>query len=121
VLEPRQGPAKKWKASGSIFAVTGMRASAFPAKPEAKALDGAYAVSLLGDQDKVLARVRVGAVTKDGKRRYAAADGGKRIAEIEKTSVEELPKSVEDLLEPPPAPASRPDGGAPLQASSPVK
>jgi hypothetical protein len=68
----------------------------------------------------VLARVRIGAETKDGKRRYVAVDGEERFAEVEKVSVDDLPKTLEDVVEPPPV-ASGADGGTKLQASNPGK
>jgi hypothetical protein len=113
VLEPKQGPAKKWKASSALYSITGLRAAAFAAKPDATAFNGARTISLLGDGDKVLATIRIGSLTKDGKRRYASSSGQPRIAEVEKGTVEDLPKSVDDLLEPPPSP----DAGSPTQAA----
>lgn len=113
VLEPKQGPAKKWKVSSALYSITGLRASAFAAKPDASAFSQARAIRLLGDGDKVLATVRIGAETKDGKRRYASSDTQPRIAEVEKSTADDLPKSLDDVLEPPPAP----DAGQPGQAA----
>jgi uncharacterized protein DUF4340 len=115
VLEPKQGPAKKWKLSSALYSITGLRAAAFGAKPDSKAFDQARTITLLGDGDKVLAKVRVGALTKDGKRRYTSSDGQPRPAEVEKATVDDLPKSLDDVLEPPPALA--PDGGPATQAA----
>jgi len=116
VLEPKQGPAKKWKMSSVLYSLTGLRAAAFAAKPDAKAFDGARTISLLGEGDKVLATVRIGSLTTDGKRRYVSSSGQPRIAEVEKATVDDLPKSLDDFLEPPPAAPSAPDGGTSLQA-----
>jgi len=116
VLEPKQGPAKKWKVSSALYSITGLRAAAFASKPDSKAFDGARTIALLGEGDKVLARVRIGALTKDGKRRYASSDAQPRVAEIEKATVDDLPKTLDDLLEPPPAASTAPDGGTSLQA-----
>ncbi|MFL5310972.1 MAG: DUF4340 domain-containing protein [Myxococcales bacterium] len=115
VLEPKQGPAKKWKASSALYSIAGLRAAAFAAKPDAKAFDQASTVTLLGDGDKVLAKVRIGALTKDGNRRYVSSDQKPRAAEVEKGTVDDLPKSVDDLLEPPPS--ATPDAGSPTQAA----
>jgi len=115
VLEPKQGPAKKWKVSSALYSITGLRAAAFAARPEAKAFDQARTLTLLGEGDKVLAKVRIGALTKDGKRRYASSDGQPRVAEIEKATVDDLPMSLDDLLEPPPS--ASPDAGSPTQAA----
>jgi hypothetical protein len=112
LLEPKQGPAKKWKVSGALYSLTGLRASAFAAKPDPSAFKDARTVRLLGDGDKVLASVRIGAETKDGKRRYATSESLQRIAEIEKTAADDLPKSADDLLETP-----SPDAGQPSQAA----
>jgi len=116
VLEPKQGPAKKWKISSALYSITGLRAAAFASKPDPKAFEGARTIALLGDGDKVLAKVRIGALTKDGKRRYASSDAQPRVAEIEKATVDDLPKSLDDLLEPPPT-APAPDGGPTSQAA----
>ena len=115
VLEPKQGPAKKWKASSALYSISGLRAAAFAAKPDGKAFDQARTVTLLGDGDKVLAKVRIGSLNKDGKRRYVSSDGQPRIAEVEKGPVDDLPKSLDDLLEPPPS--ATPDAGSPTQAA----
>jgi len=117
VLEPKQGPAKKWKISSALYSLSGLRAAAFASKPDAKAFDGARTIALLGDGDKVLAKVRIGALTKDGKRRYASSDAQPRVAEIEKATVDDLPKSLDDVLEPPPS--ATPDAGTSAQASKP--
>jgi Domain of unknown function (DUF4340) len=108
VLEPKQGPAKKWKLSSALYSITGLRASAFAAKPDPAAFNQARTISLLGDGDKVLATVRIGAETKDGKRRYASSDALGRVAEIEKSTADDLPKTLDDVLEPAPAPDAGP-------------
>ena len=114
VLEPKQGPAKKWKVSSALYSIAGLRAAAFPARPDAKAFAEIRTITLLGEGDKVLAKVRIGALTKDGKRRYASSDTQPRISEVEKGTVEDLPKSLDDVLEPPPAP----DAGSPTRAAA---
>ena len=112
VIEPKEGPAKKWKVSSALYSITGLRASAFAAKPDPAAFKEARTVTLLGEGDKVLARVRIGAQTKDGKRRYATSESLQRIAEIEKSTADDLPKSIDDVLETP-----SPDAGQPSQAA----
>src|SRR5438876_976836 len=78
VVAPLQGAAKKWKISSALYSIASLRAAAFEgpvpaAKDLAKyGLDKPKTVTLLGDEDKVLARVRVGS-EKDGKR-YVLAD-----------------------------------------------
>ena len=112
VVEPKQGPAKKWKLSSALYTITGLRASAFAAKPDASAFNQARTISLLGDGDKVLASVRIGTETKDGKRRYASSDTLGQLAEIEKSTADDLPKTLDDVLEPPPAPDAGPSSQA---------
>ena len=109
VVAPQQGPAKKWKISSALYAIASLRASAFDgpvpaAKDLAKyGLDKPKTATVLGDGDKVLARVRIGA-EKDGKR-YVLADGFDKLVRVEKATVDDWPWTVADALEaPPPAP-----------------
>ena len=102
----------KWKLSSALYTITGLRASAFAAKPDASAFNQARTISLLGDGDKVLASVRIGTETKDGKRRYASSDTLGQLAEIEKSTADDLPKTLDDVLEPPPAPDAGPSSQA---------
>jgi hypothetical protein len=109
VVAPQQGPGKKWKISSALYAIASLRASAFDgAVPAQKdlgkyGLDKPKTVTLLGEGDKVLARVRVGA-EKDGKR-YALADGFDKLVRVEKATVDDWPWNVTDALETaPPAP-----------------
>src|SRR5205823_3379083 len=87
VVAPHQGAAKKWKISSALYSIASLRAAAFEgpvpaAKDLAKyGLDKPKTVTLLGEEDKVLARVRVGS-EKDGKR-YALADGFERLVRVE--------------------------------------
>jgi uncharacterized protein DUF4340 len=108
VVAPRQGPARKWKTSSTFYAVSALRAAAFdgpvpPAKDLARyGLDKPKTVTFLGDGDKVLLHLRVGA-EKDGKR-YALADGFDKLVRVDKGIVDDFPWNVSDALEPPPAP-----------------
>jgi len=106
-------PARYWRSA--LYSITGLRASAFAAKPDPKAFDQARTFTLLGEGDKVLGKVRIGGLNKDGTRRYVSSDTQTRVAEVEKGTVDELPKSLDDLLEPPPSPT--PDAGSPTQAA----
>ncbi len=107
VLAPEKGPAKNWKISSALYAIAGLRATAFEgpvpaAKDLAKyGLDKPKTATLLGEGDKVLARVRVGA-EKDGKR-YALSDGFPKLVRVEKGTVDDWPWTVADALQPPPA------------------
>ena len=109
VVAPQQGPAKKWKVSSALYAIASLRATAFegplPAANDLAryGLDKPRTVTLLGEGDKVLARVRIGA-EKDGKR-YALSDGFGKLVRVEKSTVDDWPWSVADALETP-APAT---------------
>ena len=65
-------------------------------------LDKPKTVTLLGEEDKVLARVRVGS-EKDGKR-YALADGFERLVRVEKATADDWPWTATDALDAPPPP-----------------
>ena len=106
LLAPQKGPAKKWKVSGALFGMIGLRAAALGPRDDAKqGLDKARTVTLLGDGDKVLLRYRVGGETPEH-RRYLLADGMDRVAQVEKGAVDEWPWKVDDVLETPPAAAA---------------
>jgi hypothetical protein len=108
VVAPRQGAAKKWKISSALYSIASLRATAFegpvpPAKDLAKyGLDKPKTVTLLGDESKVLARVRVGS-EKDGKR-YVLADGFQKLVRVDKATVDEWPWTAADALDAPPPP-----------------
>jgi len=109
VVAPQQGPAKKWKVSSALYAIASLRATVLegplPAANDLAryGLDKPRTVTLLGEGDKVLARVRIGA-EKDGKR-YALSDGFAKLVRVEKSTVDDWPWSVADALEAP-APAT---------------
>jgi len=113
LLAPQQGPAKKWKISSALYAIASLRAAAFEGpvpKDLAKyGLDKPKTATVLGDGDKVLARVRIGA-EKDGKR-YALADGFDKLVRVEKTTVDDWPWTLADALETPPAPQASKEPG----------
>jgi len=109
VVAPKQGPAKKWKISSALYAIGSLRATSFEGPvPAAKdlgryGLDKPKTATLLGEGDKLLARIRIGA-EKDGKR-YALSDGFDKLVRVEKTTVDDWPWTAADALEtPPPAP-----------------
>src|SRR5512140_2142773 len=108
VVAPKQGPARKWKTSSTMNAVSALRAASFdgpvpPAKDLKKyGLDKPRTVTFLGDGDKVLLHLRIGA-EKDGKR-YALADGFDKLVRVDKGIVDDFPWNVSDALEPPPTP-----------------
>ena len=105
VVAPTPGPAKRWKASSALYAITSLRAAAFegpvPAQKDlAKyGLDKPRTATLLGEGGKVLAKVRVGA-EKDGKR-WVIADGVSQLARVEKGTVDDWPWNASDALDAP--------------------
>ena len=108
------GPAKKWKMSSASYSMTSLRAAAFdgPVPKDLKKYGFDKTATLLGENDKVLARIRVGS-EKDGKR-YVLVDGVDKLARVEKGTVDDWPWNLPDALEPAPA---APDAG--VQASKP--
>ena len=109
------GAAKKWKMSSASYSMTSLRAAAFdgPVPKDLKKLGFDRTATLLGDKDKVLARIRVGA-EKEGKR-YVLVDGVEKLARVEKGTVDDWPWKLADALDQPPPGAA--DGG--VQASKP--
>jgi hypothetical protein len=103
VVSPRPGPANKVKLSGALFALTNLRATWFdgpaPKNLAPYGLDKPMTATLLGEGDKPLARVRVGAVEKSGKHRYVLVDGVDKLALVEKATVEDLPWTAAAALE----------------------
>ena len=108
VLGPTKGPAKNWKISSALYSIASLRAATFegpvpPPKDLGKyGLDKPKTVTLLGDGDKVLARVRLGA-EKDGNR-YALSDSFPRLVRVAKSTVDDWPWTEADALQTPPTP-----------------
>jgi hypothetical protein len=74
-----------------------------PAPRDAKAkarlgLDRPRTVALFGEGDKLLARLFIG--SQAGERRWVLAEGAARAVPIPKGSLDELPASANDALEP---------------------
>lgn len=124
MVAPKQGPAKKYLLSSALFSLGGLRAGEFgeapPKDSKGLALLGLAkprVVTLFGDGGKVLARVQVGSLLGDQKRRWVLVAGAARVAQVEKSSVDDLPWKLDEALEappaPPPLPAPHPDGGTP--------
>jgi hypothetical protein len=124
VEAPASGAAKRQKVSSALYALANLKAAAFAGDtPKSAAgllkygLDKPRIFSALGEGGKVLARIKIGGAAKDDKRVYALAEGGERVVEVEKAAVNELPKTLDDVLEALPAAV---DGGTPaVQASVP--
>jgi hypothetical protein len=126
VTAPVKGPAKRWKASGDLYALLGLKAAAFgPTLQPDAADDGpllarlglgptARAIAVFGDGDRLLARLWIGGEAGvDKLRRYVRAEGARRVVEVEKSALDAFSKSSEELLEaPPPAAASAPSSSS---------
>jgi len=108
VLAPTKAPAKNWKISSALYSIASLRAATFEGPlPAGKdlaryGLDKPKTVTLLGEGDKVLARIRLGA-EKDGNR-YALSDSFPRLVRVAKSTVDDWPWTVADALQTPPAP-----------------
>jgi hypothetical protein len=118
-ISPQKGPVKKWKISGALASLSGLRAAAFGgALPKDAAglarlgLVKPHTVTVFGEGDKVLARIDIGGeVGKEKKRRWVHAAGASRVVEVEKGPIDDLPWTPADVLEPaapPPAPPAPP-------------
>jgi len=106
VSAPSAGPAKKWKLSSALYSITSLRAASFegpvPKDLARYGLDKPKTATLMGENNKVLARVRIGA-EKDGKR-WVLADGIDKLARVEKGTVDDWPWTANDALETPTTP-----------------
>ena len=103
VVEPRSGVAKKFKVTGTLLGLAGLKAAAFveEAKPAATyGLDKPRTYALRGDAGKLLARLKIGrAVPGNDKRVYASAEAGP-VVEVDRTAIDDLAKTPGDVLEP---------------------
>jgi hypothetical protein len=103
VLAPKAGSGNRVKLAAALFALTNLRAISFagPAgKDTAKyGLAKPMTATLLGDGDKVLAKVHVGGLDKTGKQRYVLSDNLAKVAVVERALVDDLPWTAADALE----------------------
>lgn len=119
---PREAPAKKFKVSSLLYTLAGAKATAFAAEPAPKdlkkfGLDKPRVAAFYGAEGKLVGKLLVG--EKKGDKIYAMAEGGPRVVELESKVLDEWPKNVEDLVEPPPAPPA-PPAPIPGQGAAPV-
>jgi hypothetical protein len=121
VEAPASGSAKRWKLSSALYSLANLKAAAFTGTPKDLAkygLDKARTYTVVGQDGKPAARVKIGGpVPKNDKRVYAMAEGGDKVVEIEKATADELPKTLEDVLDTPPPAANA--GTPSVQASTP--
>lgn len=113
IVKPHAAEAKKWKCSGALYALSNLRAAAFVDEhADAKALarfgldKPARTYTVYGDADKVLARIKVGKL--EGTRYFVQEGGSTRVDAVEKATVDDLPKSLDDLVEKPAEKAAAP-------------
>ncbi|HYX91071.1 MAG TPA: DUF4340 domain-containing protein [Myxococcaceae bacterium] len=126
ILEPKPGPAKKFKLSSVLWMLESLQAKQIgEERPKSWAKYGTDApereVSLMDASGNVLARLVVGKKV-PGQEGVRYARGSRdRVVEIEESRLSELPSSIDDLLDKPVASAGAPgaaDGGGPLKQSS---
>lgn len=108
VEAPASGAAKRWKISSALYSLASLKAAAFATgKPK---LDKPRVYTVKGEKDAVLARITVGGpLPKNDKRLYVMAEGKDRVYEVEKATLDDLPKTLDDVLDTPPPAAA--DGG----------
>jgi hypothetical protein len=117
VLEPRQGPAKKFKLSSLLWTLESLQARQLgEERPKSWAKYGLdkpeREVSLLDTSGKILARLALGkSVPGQEGARYARGTR-EQVLEIDESRLADLPASVEDVLDAPiAAAATTPDAG----------
>jgi hypothetical protein len=120
-LEGRPDKLKTWKMSSALYALSAFKGAAITEEaPKDLAKYGldkpafTYVVTLDGGQEA--ARVLLGNAS--GTRYYVKTAAGTRVYEVEKASVNELPKTPDELIDAPPAPAKeeKKDDKAPTEA-----
>jgi hypothetical protein len=103
VVSPKPGPANKARLSAALFSLASLRAASIegnlPKQLSKYGLDKPMVATLFGAGDKVLARINVGSLNKDGKQRYVNVEGSDKVALVEKGVVEDLPWTVSSALE----------------------
>jgi hypothetical protein len=117
VVEPRQGPAKKFKLSSLLWTLESLQAKQLgEERPKSWAKYGVEKpereVSLLDASGKPLARLAVGrSVPGQEGVRYARGSRD-QVLEIDESRLADLPASVDDVLDNPVAAAGAADGGS---------
>jgi hypothetical protein len=103
VTAPQNGPGNKGTLSAALYSLTHLRATTFQGAAPASAkelakygFDKAQTATLLGEGDKVLARVKVGSVQQD--KYYVLIDGLPKLARVEKINLVNLPWTVAEAL-----------------------
>lgn len=115
VVEPQQGPAKKWKLSSILWTLGSLKAKSFGEEsPKSWAKWGLdkpeREVQLLDSAGNLLARLAVGREV-EGKADTRYVRGSRdQVMELETGRLQDLPGSVDDLLDRPAPPAPK-DGG----------
>lgn len=116
ILSPKMGPAKKWKMSAVLFALSSLKSAELveeDAKDLAKyGLDNPVrTATLIAEGGKELARLLVG--KEDGDKIFVKSAASARVSKVEKSSLNELPKTVTDIEETPPAASEANDAPKP--------
>jgi Domain of unknown function (DUF4340) len=103
VISPKHGPTNPRKIDSVLYSIVGMHATAFygpvPAPKDLAryGLDRPKTVTVLGEGDKVLARLRFGA--EKGGKRLAVSDGFDKLAGVERGPVDGYPWNVAEALD----------------------
>ena len=129
LLAPKQGPAKKAKLSGNLYALANIKAAAFTDEPflhERAMLPAERTIVLYGENDVELARLAIFGETAAGtdkkkQRRQVQvlAPGNPRFLEIDSAALNDFPRAVADVLDAPPPATTANDAGTPVTAGAP--
>jgi hypothetical protein len=124
VTAPQQGKALEQKVTAMLSALSNLKAAALgESKPKRwdtyGITDQSRAVVLLGADGKELAKLQLGSEVKGNTSRTWARGLLEDVAEVDSFTLNDIPKAVTDILEPPPATAGNSEGGGTTGAPTP--
>jgi hypothetical protein len=108
-VEGVAGKLKEWKLSSALYTLSGLKGTSI-VEEAAKDLSRYgldkpnFRFTVTGEGDRPLAEVLVGA--QSGAKYFAAKAGSARVFEVEKATIDDLPKRKDDVLDTPPPPAA---------------
>ena len=108
-IEGKSDKIKRWKADSAFYTLSGLKGVAIADEAAADlakyGLDKPRFTFVATDEGgQELARILIGA--ESGTHYYAAKAGSQRVVEVEKSTIDDLPKKADDLIEAPPKPAA---------------
>lgn len=116
------GKLKSWKLSSAIYTLSSLKGTSL-VEDAAKDLKK-YGLdtpnvrfTAFGEGDQKLAEILIGAQA--GTKYYAMKAGSNRVYEVEKGTIDELPRKKDDLVDAPPPPPSAPAAEAPAAGTTP--